>query len=70
MLHYHELLGLGIWCMYFQFNGSIQKVEQINFDIWAMMLVGLPKAKMENIHLIAASNQVSAIEMAEAIVGG
>ena len=41
------------------------------FDIWALLLAGLPRAensKAENIHLIAASNQVTAIDMAEAIV--
>ena len=41
------------------------------FDIWALMLAGLPRAensKAENIHLIAASNQVTAMDMAEAIV--
>lgn len=41
------------------------------FDNWALMLAGLPKAenfKSENIHLIAASNLVSAVDMSEAIV--
>ena len=41
------------------------------FDIWALMLAGLPRFennKAENIHLIAASNQVTAMEMAGAIV--
>lgn len=41
------------------------------FDNWALLLAGLPKAenaKTENIHLIAASNQLSAIDMSHAIV--
>lgn len=41
------------------------------FDNWALMLAGLPKKenfKSENIHLIAASNLVSAIDMSKAIV--
>lgn len=41
------------------------------FDVWAMMLAGLQKsenAKTENIHFIAASNQISAIDMTGAIV--
>ena len=41
------------------------------FDVWAMMLAGLPKtenSKLENIHLIAASNLLSAVDMSEEIV--
>lgn len=41
------------------------------FDIWAIMLAGLPKsenAKVENIHLISASNKLSAISMSGPIV--
>ena len=41
------------------------------FDVWATMLAGLPKSensKLENIHFIAASNQVSAVEMSGEIV--
>lgn len=41
------------------------------FDNWAVLLAGLPKidnAKLENIHLIAASNKLSAIEMSDPIV--
>lgn len=40
-------------------------------DNWAILLAGLPKkenAKIENIHLVAASNKASAIEMSEPIV--
>ena len=36
--------------------------------MWAMMLAGLPRSKntnLENIHLIAASNLVTALEMAD-----
>lgn len=41
------------------------------FDNWAMLLGGLPRsenAKTENIHLIAASNQVPAVGMCNSIV--
>ena len=41
------------------------------FDTWSMMLAGLQKsenAKLKNIHFIAASNKVNALDMAEAIV--
>lgn len=40
------------------------------FDNWAIILAGLPKkenARIENIHLVAASNKVTAIEMCEPI---
>lgn len=42
-----------------------------SFDVWALMLAGLPKkenAKLENIHFIAASNKVKALEMSEPII--
>ena len=38
------------------------------FDMWAMMLAGLPRAenaKLENIHFVSSSNLVSALEMAD-----
>ena len=41
------------------------------FDNWAMLLAGLPRgenAKSENVHFVAASNQLSAIEMSSPIV--
>jgi len=41
------------------------------FDVWAMMLAGLPQAEnsqLENIHFICCSNETSSIEMAEPIV--
>ena len=41
------------------------------FDVWAMMLAGLPRAhnsQLENIHFICCSNEASAIEMADPIV--
>lgn len=41
------------------------------FDMWAMLLAGLPRAvnsRLENIHLICCSNQASAIEMADPMV--
>ena len=41
------------------------------FDVWAMMLAGLPRAEnsqLENIHFICCSNETSSIEMAEPIV--
>lgn len=41
------------------------------FDVWALMLAGLPKhenLKLQNIHLISASNCVKAVEMAKPIV--
>lgn len=41
------------------------------FDVWALMLAGLPKhenSKLQNIHLISASNCVKALEMAKPIV--
>lgn len=41
------------------------------FDNWALLLAGLPKednSKMENIHLVSASNQVSALDMAAELV--
>ena len=43
------------------------------FDVWAMMLAGLPRAEnsqLENIHFICAccSNETSAVEMATPIV--
>ena len=41
------------------------------FDLWAMLLAGLPRAvnsRLENIHLICCSNEASAIEMADPIV--
>lgn len=42
-----------------------------SFDVWALMLAGLPRkenAKLNNIHLICASNSVKALDMAKAIV--
>lgn len=42
-----------------------------SFDVWAMTLAGLPRkenAKLANIHFIAASNKVTALNMAEPIV--
>lgn len=41
------------------------------FDVWTLLLAGLPRsdnAKMENIHMITASNQVSALDMSTPIV--
>lgn len=41
------------------------------FDVWALMLAGLPKeenAKLHNIHLISASNCVKAMDMTKPIV--
>lgn len=41
------------------------------FDLWSLLLAGLPReenTKMENIHIIGASNQVEALEMADPIV--
>ena len=43
-----------------------------SFDVWAMMLAGLPReenAKLHNIHFIAASNKVKALKMTDPIVG-
>ena len=40
------------------------------FDLWAMMLAGLPRVlnrQLEHIYFIACSNQVSAMDMAGAI---
>ena len=42
-----------------------------SFDVWAMMLAGLPRednAKLSNIHFIAGSNRVKAVEMSKPIV--
>lgn len=51
---------------------SGNKSKKFNkFDVWAMMLAGLPKmenAKLANIHFIAASNRVTALEMSNEIV--
>ena len=41
------------------------------FDLWAMLLAGLPKeenTKLSNIHLLTASNKVRALELVEPIV--
>ena len=40
------------------------------FDLWVLLLAGLPRieiARMKNIHLMSASNLVSAKDMGEAI---
>lgn len=40
------------------------------FDVWALMLAGLPRAenaKLHNIHFMTASNQVNALELFEPI---
>ena len=42
-----------------------------SFDVWDMMLAGLPRkenAKLSNIHFIAGSNRVKAVEMLKPIV--
>lgn len=42
-----------------------------SFDVWALMLAGLPKhenSKLQNIHLICASNNVKALDMTKPIV--
>ena len=41
------------------------------FDVWVPLLAGLPRtenARMKNLHLMSASNQVCAKDVAEAIV--
>ena len=41
------------------------------FDVWAMLLAGLPKTtnhQLENIHFICASNRVDCLKMAEPVV--
>ena len=41
------------------------------FDAWSLLLAGLPKtlnAQLENIHLMCASNRVSALEQVKPIV--
>ena len=41
------------------------------FDVWAMMLAGLPRAEnsqLENIHFICCSNETSGVEMTAPIV--
>ena len=41
------------------------------FDAWSLLLAGLPKhwnAQFENIHLLCASNKVSALELASPII--
>lgn len=50
-------------------NGNRTKKSN-GFDVWAMVLAGLPRkenAKLHNIHFIAASNTVNAVEMSEPI---
>lgn len=51
---------------------SGNKSKKFNkFDVWAMMLAGLPKvenAKLANIHFIAASNRITSLEMSKEIV--
>ncbi len=41
------------------------------FDVWAMLLAGLPRStnsQLENIHFICASNKVDCLNMAEPVV--
>ena len=51
-------------------SGNVSK-KWNKFDIWAMLLAGLPRAvnnHLENIHFLSASNKVDWLEMAKPIV--
>lgn len=51
-------------------SGNVSK-KWNKFDVWAMILAGLPRAvnsHLENIHFLCASNKVDCMKMAEALV--
>lgn len=51
-------------------SGNISK-KWNKFDVWAMILAGLPRAvnsHLENIHFLCASNKVDCLKMAEPLV--
>lgn len=51
-------------------SGNVSK-KWNKFDVWAMLLAGLPKSansQLENIHFICASNTVDCLKMADPIV--
>ena len=51
-------------------SGNVSK-KWNKFDVWAMILAGLPKSvnsQLENIHLICASNTVDCLKLADPIV--
>jgi len=51
-------------------SGNISK-KWNKFDIWAMMLAGLPRkvnSRLDNIHFLCASNNVGCLQMAKPLV--
>lgn len=51
--------------------GGNQSKKWNKFDVWALLLAGLPhnmNSHLENIHFICASNQASCLEIAKPIV--
>ena len=54
--------------MYNYFSKYCRSKKWNKFDVWALLLAGLPRcenSKLENIHFLAASNQISATDLAD-----
>lgn len=52
-------------------SGNISTKKWNKFDVWAMLLAGLPKcvnSQLENIHFICASNTVSCLKLVDPVV--